>query len=845
VKENPFLTAALAFAQKGTPVFPCRPRSKKPITEHGFKNATTDEKTIREWWTKYPDANVAIPTGKLSGVFVVDADLDPAKGKDGPAELRRLEAQYGPLPATKEVQTPRGGSHRYYKNPEHQTIRCSTGRLAPGIDVKGEGGYVLVPPSKLPKGDYRCLSNGTAPAECPGWLLALVLNGIGKTQKQVAVTPAPARPQAENATEEENRIRDALQVIPAGDYDVWIKIGMALHFWDPTERGFAIWDAWSRKCPEKYHEDELPKKWTSFKNDRPDGVTLGTLFDLAKRGGWLQANAGDNGLLILPSGTVTITQSATKLFQRIAPTHTLFNRGGVVVMLVQDQQSGLALEVIRPSAARSLFEKYARFVAWRAGKDNKPVLKPTTVPEEMARALLESEAPKQFLPRVDGLINCPVIVGDGEIVGLGYHEGTRLLITGGELPPEVPLSEAIESLKELVCEYDFQTPGDRSRALASFITPALKLGGHLKGNVPADVAEADKSQSGKTYRQKTVAAVYNDKASLVTCRAGGVGSVDESLNQQLIGGRPFIQLDNFRGKFDSPHIEALLTAEKSFPARVPHCREVEIDPSRFFVMLTSNGVETTRDFANRSSIVRIKKREGFTFRHYPEGDLLAHIRARQPYYLGCVFAIVCEWVRQGRQRTSETRHDFREWCQTLDWIVQHLLGEAPLMDGHEAAQVRVSNPNLTFLRKLALAVVEQGRVGIPLTASQLYEIADTAGVDVPGLREPTQDRGMRQIGIVMGRLFKDCEAVDTEGFTVLRKETTAPRGGGGTYPSKTYTFTNSAQPAQPAQGVKCQGKQDCFLKSIESCAGCAENPASAQPPPCPTTKSKDPLEFND
>ena len=106
--------------------------------------------------------------------------------------------------------------------------------------------------------------------------------------------------------------------------------------------------------------------------------------------------------------------------------------------------------------------------------------------------------------------------------------------------------------------------------IASLITPALKSGGFIKGRVPADVAEADQSQSGKTYRQKVIAALYNEQLSLVTSREGGVGSIDESLNQALVAGRPFIQFDNFRGRFESAHLEAFLTAEGSFPCRVPH-----------------------------------------------------------------------------------------------------------------------------------------------------------------------------------------------------------------------------------------------------------------------------------
>lgn len=502
-----------------------------------------------------------------------------------------------------------------------------------------------------------------------------------------------------------------------------------------------------------------------------------------------------NDIVILPGSGVTIKATAEELFKRIGPTETLFVRGGAVVGIVKND-GVLGLEVITPIAARSRFESYAKFFAHRAGHGGEQVLKPVVMAQEMAAALLESEEARTFLPKITGLINCPVIVrieGVVQIVGPGYHPGTGLLVTGGQMPPTVQLSKAVPLLRKIIDEFYFQSPGDRSRGLASFITPALKLGEHLHGNVPADVAEADKSQSGKTYRQKLVAAVYNETPSLVTCRSGGVGSADESLNERLIAGRPFIQLDNFRGKFDSPHIEALLTSEKSFPVRVPHCREVMIDPSRFIVMLTSNGVETTRDFANRGSIVRIWKREGYKFRQYIEGDLLEHIRACQPYYLGAVFAIIREWIEQGCPRSGEIRHDFREWAQTLDWIVQKILGEAPLMDGHQDAQERVSNPDLTFLRNLALLVAEQGRLGESLNASALYEIAESTDLNIPGLRKPGDDKGKLLIGSIMGRLFMKSNTLTVDAFTVTRYETEAARPEGGTYPAKNYQFKKVAR----------------------------------------------------
>src|SRR5207244_2612373 len=107
------------------------------------------------------------------------------------------------------------------------------------------------------------------------------------------------------------------------------------------------------------------------------------------------------------------------------------------------------------------------------------------------------------------------------------------------------VDEAVQALRSILAEFDFQTEGDHSRALANVVTPALKLGGFLRGFVPVDVAEADQSQSGKTFRQRVTCALYNERPRVIARRDGGVGSVDESFSQALIGGRPFIQLDNF------------------------------------------------------------------------------------------------------------------------------------------------------------------------------------------------------------------------------------------------------------------------------------------------------------
>jgi hypothetical protein len=261
------------------------------------------------------------------------------------------------------------------------------------------------------------------------------------------------------------------------------------------------------------------------------------------------------------------------------------------------------------------------------------------------------------------------------------------------------------------------------------------------------------------------------------------------LFEKLVNGRPFIQFDNYRGMFDSPALETFLTAKGSFPCRIPHCREIEVDPSRFFILMSSNGVETTRDLANRSSIVRIFKRTNVQF-----PDTLGMIGARQSYYLGCVFAIVRAWHKAGKPRSAEMRHDFREWCQTLDWIVQNICGMAPLMDGHVAAQERVSNPALTFLRRIALEAERTDTLDTPLMASQIFQLAEDADIQIPGLRDEDRhndDKAKKIIGIKMASVFKESQAIELDGFSVVRTESNRDREAddGGSYVVKTYTFS--------------------------------------------------------
>ena len=183
--ENPLLSAALALARRGLHVFPCMPRQKTPATSHGCLDATTNTETITGWWSERPDYNLAVATGKVSGVYLVDID-----GEDAELELRKLEAEHDELPATVEAITARG-RHIYFKAPD-SPIGNTAGKIAPGIDTRGSGGYVLAPPSIHPSGRAYTWSVDCAKrfAPLPEWLLAKISKPGGSNGKAES-TPAP------------------------------------------------------------------------------------------------------------------------------------------------------------------------------------------------------------------------------------------------------------------------------------------------------------------------------------------------------------------------------------------------------------------------------------------------------------------------------------------------------------------------------------------------------------------------------------------------------------------------------------------------------------------------------
>lgn len=156
--------AARAYAANGWPVFPCKPGEKVPATRHGLHDATVDRRQIDRWWSRTPQANIGLPCGEVSGLWVVDID-----GDEGMEAFCALG--YG-IPPTLTAETPSGGWHLLFTDPGG--LGNTASKIAPKVDTRGGGGYIVAAPSIHPNGGRYAWVAKAQPQPVPGWLIRLV-----------------------------------------------------------------------------------------------------------------------------------------------------------------------------------------------------------------------------------------------------------------------------------------------------------------------------------------------------------------------------------------------------------------------------------------------------------------------------------------------------------------------------------------------------------------------------------------------------------------------------------------------------------------------------------------------
>jgi RecA-family ATPase len=303
------LDAALKYALRGFRVLPlngiragvctcgdsdCRSPGKHPLTAHGATEASSDEMTIRGWWSKWPTANIGLAMGD-AGCVALDVDTRNL----GHLSWDALIHANGALPETPTQRS--GNGWHYLVKIDAEAVKRCRGKLAQGIDVKANG-YIVAEPSIHHSGrryawdDGLDLLAGFTPARAPVWLERLLM-------EPAAGKEGPSSPNLGNYTlpVQLAEAADALKVLDAEDYHQWIEAGMALHATNLGDLAYQVWVEWSGQSGKFDHKVQRAK-WLSFSTKRVAGVTIKTLFSRAQAAGWKNPMSGTSSA---PDKTIT------------------------------------------------------------------------------------------------------------------------------------------------------------------------------------------------------------------------------------------------------------------------------------------------------------------------------------------------------------------------------------------------------------------------------------------------------------------------------------------------------------------------------------------------------------
>jgi hypothetical protein len=657
------LTAALWYAGHGLPVFPCRPRGKTPITEHGFHDATTDQQKIRQWWTETPAANIGMPTGAVSGLIVLD--IDPRNG--GEEALETLIRQHGRLPETAEQITGGGGRHYVFRH-AGRPVKCAS--LAPGVDVKGDGGYILTAPSIHPSGrEYTWDGIAGAKAlrslaDAPEWILR------GKE-------PEPARRVAEKIPEgQRNNTLTSL----AGSMR-WRGMG------EDTILAALLVENRDR-CEPPLPEYEVRGIAQSVGRYPPAGVKQpGSLPQDARE--WLQQAVTAD--LITPTIVVTnrplpdMTVDALKALVAANDPPELFVRGGQLVSIASDEQGRPIIRTATPDYMRGLIARVARCVRTtpvKGGVSETDVLPPMDLVRDLMALSVnqwDEIAGRAAFPPLDGVVEVPILRPDGSVVGVpGYDRPTRTVYrpASGTRAPEVPdhpgadhIDWARSLLDEVFGDFPYDNEASRANALAGVLTPILRRS--FAAPVPALIIDAPAAGTGKTLLGQVIATIATGRGAPVMTAPRDEDEWRKKLTSVLMAGMTVILIDNVEHQLRSDTLAAMLTATEWSDRALGGNETLQL-PQRATWIVTGNNIRLGGDLARRCYWVRLDAKlarpwQRGGFRH---DDLLGWVAEHRGEIVAALLVLARAWFVAGRPGApAPPLGNFGPWAKAVAGVL--------------------------------------------------------------------------------------------------------------------------------------------------------------------------------
>lgn len=623
-------------------------RGKVPVLDAWQSLPPVDGPTVREWLEV--GYNLGFRTGARSGLVVIDDD-----------QARNGASGYTAPPTGLVAATPTGGRHSYYRAPD-PCPRNSASRLAPHVDVRGEGGQCVVPPSIHPTAltSYRWVSTGEPgayPAEPESATVRVDLTtpetrGAGYARAALLREVHAVRTATEGARNDTlNRAAFNLGQLVAGgslsDSEVRAELESAA-----VLAGLPSAEA-ARTIASGLRGG----------SGHPRSAPVATV---APAPAPADRDVLVPGSHVLPPHGEYVEQGthafAAAVLSKLPP-GTLYRRAGIL-----GEISDGSFCPVPTHRLRTIVDASVRLTAGKPGEDE-PTVVYRTCTRDHAQVIQEFGAVLGSVRQLAYLAMHPVCVGADFAPARPGWNADHGVFMSCEVPAPLPLPEGRAVLEDLVADFPFQAASDRANLFGLLLTPILRPA--IAEPVPMHLICSPMERTGKTKLAEIVLGVTVSGRRLPAMQLGDREEEREKrILSVLLRGQGMIHLDNLGHELDSASLASLLTSSE-YQGRVLGSSSAPSVPNTLVVVGTGNNVHATGELAKRIVPIRLlptqdRPEDRQDFRH---PDLVAYVTEARPRVLGALLGLVAAWREAGRPLASVGFGGFERWAAVVGGIL--------------------------------------------------------------------------------------------------------------------------------------------------------------------------------
>jgi len=752
---------AIRYATLGWHVFRLKARDKWPLAPkcsrgghescdrscgelgHGLYDAVNDVNTIARWWDEKPGANIGLRCGEVSGVFVLDVDLKAPKSSkvgavciDGPTAIAQMELQHGPLPVTLESRTGSGGRQLFFRYPTHRKVgspknlKLATGEIT-GVDVRGDGGIAVLPPSVHPDGPLYAWINDVEPVDAPDWLLDWIAPIRAARPAYVAPVRTGPTPRAEqkyadkvlsgaaeivgNAQEKqrhdlilsqarlmggylaggiplaeeevvETLINAGLQAYGGRDERVTATVRDGIEFgkaaplpWPPEGARFAV----PREVPppppvdEGYYAaleagdaDDSPPPPIPMRAPMPEVV--GTVEGSAAVKVAPKRNKKPE-IQIKRQKEEVLADAWSALHRYNGRECLYFTRAGLVAKLIRSEQ-GTVVEPCKPPDLGHALVHAADWMSLRKATPmdgnarNGMVEIDCDPPKDLPDLMLSRPAP--WLPVIGQVVYAPTFAPSGRLVDEpGYDAETMRWYEDSGRPIQPVRLSSLEAVATLRDWLaDFPFADDASFAHAIGMFLQPFVRDLIRGPTPLHVFGAPSPGTGKSLLCKIIASVSVGQDIPTATFPDKEDEVEKRIASMLYSGVSTIIFDNVDSHLKSPSLAQALT-ESTFTGRYLGQSKMITVPVRVTWALTANGMTAKRDLVRRTAMIRLVRVTPFDEATAVHPDIHGFTTENRDRLVSAAIKLVYDWIAAGSPSGKARLPSYESWAKVIGGIL--------------------------------------------------------------------------------------------------------------------------------------------------------------------------------